>query len=242
MQLPSAYEMKRVLLYPKIVVGRRRERHQVGFMKSTLDRMIYSKGAYGFIGAAMNDPDILVDVTLGPGDVALDVGAYHGTWATRVSARSTGGTIHAFELSPVEVPALTAEVEDDPRIVVHDYGLGAVDEEILLSVSGKGSSAYHHLDSAPTVEGRIRDIAGVWQELGLDTVSVMKINIEGGEYPLLDRMLDTGLLPRVDTYLVQYHEWFRGSYSGRRRIQRALRKTHTCTWDHTFVWERWNRR
>ena len=76
--------MKRVLLYPKIVVGRRRERHQVGFMKSTLDRMIYSKGAYGFIGAAMNDPDILVDVTLGPGDVALDVGAYHGTWATRV--------------------------------------------------------------------------------------------------------------------------------------------------------------
>ncbi|MFN8125139.1 MAG: FkbM family methyltransferase [Candidatus Nanopelagicales bacterium] len=242
MRAPSAYQVKRVVLYPKILVGRRRERHQTGFMKSSLDRMMYSRGAYGFVAAAMDDPDLLVDVRLGPEDVALDVGAYHGTWATRVAERSPGGTIHAFELSPTEVPVLSEAVAGVGTIVVHGYGLGDADDEVVVSVSGKGSSVYHHLDTGPTERAEIRDIAGVWRDLGLSRVAVMKINIEGGEYPLLDRMLETGLLPQVDTYLIQYHEWFRGSHNGRRRIRQALSRTHTCTWDYPFVWERWDRR
>jgi hypothetical protein len=69
----------------------------------------------------------------------------------------------------------------------------------------------------------------------------MKINIEGGEYELLSRMAETGLMPKVDTYLIQFHEWMRGSHSMRREIRRELAKTHRPTWDYRFIWERWDR-
>lgn len=69
----------------------------------------------------------------------------------------------------------------------------------------------------------------------------MKINIEGGEFELLERMAEVDLLPKVDTFLIQFHEAVRGSHRRRRRIRKALAKTHRNTWDYYFAWERWDR-
>ncbi len=240
--VPTSYQVKKAALYPKIVLGRRRERHQQGFVKEALDRLMYSRSIYGFIDAHLINPEILVDVQLGEGDVALDVGAFDGTWAKRVASRSSQATIYSFELSPSIAADLTTSVAEEPQIVVQPYGLGASDEAVRISRSGRGSSVYQHLDKGPTDEGRIRDIADVWSDLALDRVALMKINIEGGEYPLLDRMIETGLLDQVDCFLIQFHEWLRGSHSQRRRIQRELRRSHEVVWDFPFVWERWQRR
>ena len=238
--LPTTYQVKRAVLYPRILVKRRQERHQPDFMRHALELTNYSRSAYGFIGARMENHGILCDVTLGPGAVALDVGAYVGSWATAVSARTDGGTIHSFELSPAIVPHLLDAVAGDERIVPHAYGLGGADSTVLVSRRGLGSSVFN-VDEAGSDEGIIRDVAEVFRELELERVAVMKINIEGGEYDLLDRMAGAGLLDRVDCYLIQFHEWIRGAYSGRRRIHRELARTHRLVWDYPFVWKRWER-
>ena len=75
-----------------------------------------------------------------------------------------------------------------------------------------------------------------------DGVDLMKINIEGSEFPLLERMIDCDLLGEVRCFLIQFHEWHPGAYRRRRRIQRALAKTHTKVWDYPFIWEKWQRR
>jgi hypothetical protein len=69
----------------------------------------------------------------------------------------------------------------------------------------------------------------------------MKINIEGAEFPLLDRMIKTGLLQNVDCFLIQFHEWHPGAYKKRRHIREALSRTHRLEWDYYFIWEKWVR-
>ena len=82
-----------------------------------------------------------------------------------------------------------------------------------------------HAD-VPRMQVELADIERVWRELDLGTVNLMKINIEGAEFPLFERMMDSGLLDKVDTYLIQFHEWHPGAYRRRRRIRKALAKTH----------------
>jgi hypothetical protein len=114
-----------------------------------------------------------------------------------------------------------------------------------MAMQHLGSTVYTaHLDedAQDWAEVEIRDIHSVWESLALDRVDLMKINIEGAEFPLLERMAETDLLPRVDCFLIQFHEWHPGAYHRRRKIRRELSKTHRLVWDYHFIWEKWQRK
>ena len=62
---------------------------------------------------------------------------------------------------------------------------------------GPGSTVYG--EPNPTVrtsEVQIHDVAAVLDELGHTRIDYMKINIEGAEYDLLERMFETGWAQR----------------------------------------------
>ena len=88
----------------------------------------------------------------------------------------------------------------------------------------------------------IKDVALLWQSLQLKSVDLMKINIEGGEFSLLERMTDVNLHTQVDCFLIQFHEWHPNAYQRRARIRKTLAKTHNLQWDYHFIWEKWVRR
>ena len=69
----------------------------------------------------------------------------------------------------------------------------------------------------------------------------MKINIEGGEYDLLDRLITTGLVGKIDNIQVQFHEFVPNAKERMQNIQKKLSKTHTPTYQYEFIWENWKR-
>jgi hypothetical protein len=72
---------------------------------------------------------------------------------------------------------------------------------------------------------------------------MMKVNIEGGEYELLDHLIDTGLICRVRDVQVQFHDDVLPDADRRMRaIQAGLSKTHTLLWQHEWIWECWRRK
>jgi hypothetical protein len=76
----------------------------------------------------------------------------------------------------------------------------------------------------------------------LKDVALCKINIEGGEYLLLQYILSKGLQANVRNFQVQFHmvenlEWQKW-YDD---ITKELSKTHKLTWRFPFVWENWER-
>lgn len=69
-------------------------------------------------------------------------------------------------------------------------------------------------------------------------IALCKINIEGGEYELMDHILESGLQSNVHNFQIQFHKV--GEFEKRYKdIARNLSQTHKLSWRHPFVWENW---
>lgn len=240
----NLYKIKRTLLAPYIRVMRYKERHLTGFIKAALELHYYRPEFYRFIRANVKHPDILHDAPIKEGAVVVDVGAYVGEWAERMLARYQAN-IYAFELDPRTFPKLARRFEGVSQVHCFDYGLGGRDSTLTLNQKEMGSTLYDkdgQRGAKGCVDVKVRDIVGVFDELGLQNVDLLKINIEGGEYEVLDRLLDTGRIKDVDCLMVQFHEWLDNANWHRIKIRHKLRKTHRQVWNYTFVWEQWVRR
>jgi len=241
--LPSLYELKKAVLLPRTMYVRRKFKAKTGFAKAAMELHYYRPSFLKFMGATMMDKHILHDADLEPDSVVIDVGAFNGSWAQNIIERYDP-IIYAFEPNTKSYSALAEKAENNPKLKILPYGLGEEDEMVEFTINGKGSSMYEdrtrHAELArETVE--IRAIDRVWKELKIGQVDLMKINIEGAEFPLLEKMIEADLLGNVDSYMIQFHEWHPGAYGRRRRIRKELSKTHRLLWDYHFVWEKWVR-
>ena len=72
-------------------------------------------------------------------------------------------------------------------------------------------------------------------------VALMKINIEGSEYPLLEHIIDTGLIKHVREFQIQFHDFVPDARARMQEIQRRLMATHRPTWQYRYIWENWKR-
>lgn len=242
--LPSLYKIKKLVLLPYTFYMRRRERSTTGFIKSALELHYYRPAFYRFIRASIERPGLLYDHALDNESVVLDVGAFTGEWAREISARYSP-TIYAFEPNPRSYQALVDKAAQLPGVLPQAYGLGSESGKATISMRGLGSSIFESRDvdrSGDREEVKILAVDEALRRLGLDHVDLMKINIEGAEFPLLERMIQCDLLRCVDCFMIQFHEWHSGAYWRRRRIRRELARTHRLDWDYHFVWERWTRR
>ena len=87
----------------------------------------------------------------------------------------------------------------------------------------------------------IRSFAGFLAETGIDNIDLMSMNIEGGEYELLDHMICTGTIKAIRQMMLQWH--WRGDGDGERQyvLQDHIAKTHRMMWNYG-AWEAWERK
>lgn len=173
--------------------------------------------------------------------LVLDVGVYHGHFAAWYRAR-WDCTVLGFEPAAGFFAQSSQRFATDPRVTIHNYGLGARNGKLPLAIQSDGTSFY--FEQASQVEAaEMRDVVEVFGELGLARVDLCKINIEGGEYELLPRMLDAGLVERVRFFQVQYHSNCgspEGPTAARDGIRERLSKTHREQWCvNGGQWESW---
>lgn len=183
------------------------------------------------------DNTLRLDYRIGISDVVLDCGAYHGAWSRKIYDRYRCRII-AFE--PVsEYYAITAKELAGTGAYVYRAGVGPTTTSCTIAINGDASSTL--MQSGATEQIRIVSIDDVVREHQLPQIRLMKLNIEGAEYDLLDHMLDTGLINRVADIQIQFHQFIQDAESRRNTIRERLRQTHYLTYDYEFVWENWRR-
>jgi len=203
----------------------------------------YSKAAIDFVWRQQRDKILAEVAGLTEGRVVLDVGGDTGDWAMALYDRYTP-QLYIFEPNPRSVEALRARFTGSTARIL-PFGLGASNQTCQLSDDGMGSSVYdasrnYHVTNKFDIE--IRDVHAVFAELELDEVDLIKINIEGGEYDLLPRLIETGLISRCRIVRVQFHDWYPNAFALRRKIVKQLARTHEVEWSYPMVWESWKRR
>jgi FkbM family methyltransferase len=191
--------------------------------------------------AAGGDEAFRYAYELDPGSVVLDVGGYEGGWAAEL-LDSFDCRVHVFEPVASYVDNLNRRFAFDSRVTVHACGLGGETRDILISLAGDASSHVRTHEGTKPEKARIIDVSEWWAENDIDRVALMKVNIEGGEYELVPRLIETGLIDRVDNLQVQFHDFAPDAEARMNQIASALSRTHDRTYGFAFVWENWRRR
>ena len=168
--------------------------------------------------------------------IVLDLGGYEGQWASDIFSRYR---CHLYVFEPVQSFAehIRKRFIDNEKIKVFECGLGGVSRSEEISIDADGSSLFR--DSGSTEQIEIMDIMHWLEENPMTHVELMKINIEGGEYELLDRLIETNLVNMVNNIQVQFHNIDNNSKSHMIKIREALAHTHAPTYQYEFVWENW---
>jgi FkbM family methyltransferase len=179
------------------------------------------------------------DYDLRPDSVVFDLGGYEGQWASDLYSRYRC-KIHVFEPVTAFAERIRQRFGRNDDIEVHMCGLGASSRLEHIHIGGASSSLYK--DKAATEEIRLVDVADWFATHGIGSVALMKINIEGGEYELLERLIETGLIGSIGDVQVQFHNFVTDASERMAAIQRRLGETHVPTFQYRFVWENWTRR
>lgn len=199
----------------------------------------YSPAALRF--TAGDGPQQLLVHDLDRSSLVLDVGGFVGHWTAEIVERY-GCRVMVFEPMPQYCMHIARRFDGNQNVIVREYGLSDRSAVLRMQDDFMGSSVFGR---NPNVSVEMRDVAELFEEIGDQGVDLIKINIEGGEYALLERMIEKDLLVRCRKVMVQFHDRYhprREAIVRRASLVAQIEKTHAPVFQYPFVWEAWETR
>ena len=169
--------------------------------------------------------------------VVVVLGGYLGDSA-RNYAEILGCKVNVYEPIQEFYQILHSRFDGHENVNIFNYAISSSDGKIQLSVDGEKTGPYN--DSKATVKVVAKDICGIIEKLG--TVDLLESNIEGGEYPILIKLIETGQISKIKILQVQFHNYNVLNEVERSKIRFELFKTHSLIFNYEWVWERWELR
>ncbi|MCX7050015.1 MAG: FkbM family methyltransferase [Candidatus Sumerlaeota bacterium] len=185
------------------------------------------------------DATLRVRYDLRQDSVVFDLGGYEGQWASDIFSRY-GCWIYIFEPVTAFADRITERFSRNHRMKVYPFGLAAKNCEEVIAISNDQSSLFVRSGQTQNIQ-LIRAYDFIVQN-EIECIDLMKMNIEGAEYDLLDSLLADSLIERIVNLQVQFHRFVPQAAERMRRIQERLSLTHELTWQYPFVWENWRKK
>lgn len=179
---------------------------------------------------------------LNKNSIVLDLGGFYGDFAIHMNQKY-GAHCHIFEVIPDLCDLIYKNISGNPKLHLHRFGLGKTTRNEKLFLAQEGSSVFSHraTNNTEAISILLQD-ASVWLDTNLPKIMIdlIKINIEGGEYELLEHLIATDKVKYFKNIQVQFHEDVIPDAEYRMKlIQKDLSKTHALTFQEVFVWENW---
>ena len=199
------------------------------------------KGSLGDFYRAGGD-HILFDIPAECGDLVMDVGGYSGDWTAAIIARY-GCHSEIFEPIPEFALKCQERFALNARVNVHKEALGGTNRKTQFSIDQLASSEF---DDRPEnlVTANVVDVHGVVETLRAQfkDIACIKLNVEGGEYEILERLINSGTIAQIRSIIVQYHPQPEGWQERLASIEAQLCLTHERAWGFPMIWEKWIRK
>lgn len=162
---------------------------------------------------------------LTPACTVIDLGAYQGEWANEIHA------MYGCQVTVVE-----------PTEYIRDYAYGQIINKAAGTHNGKmsfGGRAYYTSAFEPgDHEYECVDVNSIIEQYA--DIDLLKINIEGAEYDLLQHINGARLHTRIKNIQVQFHQIAGAPYEKwYKEIFDKLSKTHSLIWQYPYCWENW---
>jgi len=185
--------------------------------------------------------ELLYDVPVTTGSLVIDAGGYEGEWTATMIARY-GCRSEVFEPVPSYADHCKRLFGRNTLVRVHAAALGGSSRMTKFSFAANGTSEFRNTEDSNFIEASVVDVSQVFDQLGDEPVACLKLNIEGGEYEVLERLLDTNQISCCKSLLIQFHHQPEGWEQRLKDIEARLQATHAREWSYPIVWEKWVRR
>ena len=171
--------------------------------------------------------------------IVVDVGGYKGQWASDIYSMYKPEKIIIYEAMPRYAESIRNRFYKNRNIVVRDYGLGGENRDEKIYFSEDGSTVYNRGKSAKTINVRIADVDNAFKAEGIRGIDLLKINIEGCEYELIESLIQNLWIKKIKNIQVQFHDNVDNYKKRLENISRELALTHRRTYCYPMVWENW---
>lgn len=177
-----------------------------------------------------------LNYSLDENSIVFDLGGYKGDWAAQILKRYKSN-IYIFEPVDNFYKIITSRFSGNTKIKSFKFGLGDKEENINICLTSDSSSVFNVDGEKETIQ--LKSLVDFLDENKIDYIDLIKINIEGGEYDLLEDLIKNDKAKNIKNIQVQFHRFIPDCIERRKRIREELLKTHELTYDYEFVWENW---
>ncbi|WP_452596486.1 FkbM family methyltransferase [Pontimicrobium sp. MEBiC01747] len=186
---------------------------------------------------AKGDETLRLNYPLNKDSVVFDLGGYKGEFAASIYNKYQS-VIHVFEPVPSFYNIIEKAFADNDKVTAYKYGLAGKDGDMQISSTDDSSSVYITKGASQIIA--LKSIVNFIKTNDIDCVDLIKINIEGGEYEVLEALLDNNMISIFKNIQVQFHDFIIENARERMEaIQKRLTATHELTYQYDFVWENW---
>lgn len=179
------------------------------------------------------------DYQLNSDSVVIDAGGYQGQFAAEINRRYRC-PVHIWEPREVLCEYIRRSFSGKMEFTLLNAALGGSRRSETLRVKGDMTGifadGYSHIE---TIE--VYDVAGI--PARFDTpIDLLKLNIEGMEYEVLERILECDIARHFRNIQVQFHTVAPDWLNRYKAIHEGLKRTHRLTFDAPFCWQNWELR
>lgn len=140
--------------------------------------------------------------------VILDIGAYIGDYAVYAAKLATNGMVYACEPNPENFQLLEENIKLNKLTNVKPFKLALADKRGVstFSISNATATAGSIMTggTGENYEVQTTTLKDFVQNNLIEHINILKIDIEGAEYPLL--YASETILPNIDLITLEYHD------------------------------------
>jgi FkbM family methyltransferase len=154
-------------------------------------------GGWWVLPGYLDDHSVVLSIGLGE-DVSFDLALHE----------ATGCTVHGFDPTPKSLAYLKS-IPLPEAFHIHPYALSEQDGELRFNLpqnSGHVSGSLETIVSEKSMTVECKRLETIMDDLGIDTIDLLKMDIEGSEYKVIEDLVASDIRP--GQLLVEYHHFF----------------------------------
>lgn len=180
--------------------------------------------------------DLRFNYELDEKSIIFDLGGYDGQFASDFYSKYLC-KIYVFEPYNVFAKQIATRFRRNPNILVFNYGLSKENKEVQISIDSVASSTFKKSENMALIQ--LRDAEAFFNDKDINCIDLMKINIEGGEYDLLQHLIDSQKIRIIKNIQIQFHDFVPDAEQKMLELRKKLSQTHSPTYLFDFIWENW---
>jgi FkbM family methyltransferase len=168
----------------------------------------------------------------------IELGGYKGEWTNRI-VENYKSNILVVEPINEFCQSIIESQGTNPKVIVENNGISTEERVTQLSFNGDASSEYLEQTNEK------RDITCYtldyyMSKYNIDKVDLMQVNIEGEEYPLFEKWINSDILKKIQYIQIQFHRVGDNYEERRQNIHRGMENLgFKLRYEYPFVWESW---